>query len=85
MAEVITVVEDKFPSGAAMKVVSLGKLRLGVLACVDGGFVRLGSWRKPVPELEQALRKLVVESVQERKKQIAALQREIVALGQVNL
>lgn len=79
MALEIKIVDDTYPNGTPYKMVFAGDLRLGALACVDGGF-KASNWRSVVAPLDGAIKKLRAAAIADRQKQITRLQREIEAL-----
>jgi hypothetical protein len=77
MSKAILIVDDKYPNGTPNKTVFVGDIQIGTLACIENGFIKYGSWRKPITDLDAAIAKLRIGAVKDRQRQIEKLQREI--------
>jgi hypothetical protein len=79
VSQPIKIVDDTYPNGTPCKMVFVGELRIGALACVDGGF-KANKWRSAIASLDAAVKELRAAAIADRQKQIIQLQREIEAL-----
>lgn len=54
MSKTIKIVDGKYPSGTLNKTVFIGNIQAGILACIEDGFIKYGSWRKQIADFDAA-------------------------------